>query len=114
VDDAQVGSGSDCLGGAEPSWGPNLPEGYAVIDLAFLSPHSLPSVSSHRMRGTFPDLSSKFIQERGGASGLISTRPGHPMWGSAGFSSSLSMGMSVPKAVGFPLVEKIWVPKSCV
>jgi hypothetical protein len=36
------------------------------------------------------------------------------MWGGAGFNSSLSMGMSVPKAVGFSLVEKIWVPKFCV
>jgi hypothetical protein len=66
------------------------------------------------MRGTFLDISSKSFRGRGSAFGLITARLGHPMWGEARFNSSLSMDLSVPKAVGFPLVEKIRVPKSCI
>jgi hypothetical protein len=62
------------------------------------------------MHGTFPDLSSKSFRGRGGAFGLISARPSHPMWGSVGFSSSLSMGMLVPKAVGFPRWRRFGSP----
>jgi hypothetical protein len=41
-------------------------------------------------------------------------KPSLPMWGGAEFSPSLSEGMSVPKAVGPPLVEKVRLPRCCV